>query len=134
MTRTRAVLTGFAAVLLTGAAYVVALFVTGFLACGLSGCSGGGFGPSFSPGQAQVGLLVTGACLAPVAVLGLGGRGLGRRVAVGAAATLAGSVLAMAVLDLGPHGCPLGQSRATADAEAFDPGAATCSADRHALP
>jgi hypothetical protein len=46
----------------------------------------------------------------------------------------AGAVLAMAVLGLGPHGCPLGQSRATAGPDAWSPGSATCSADRDALP
>lgn len=133
MTPTRALLTGVC-VLLTAAAYGVGLVVTGFLACGISGCSGGGFGPSFDPRQAQVALLVTGATLAPLAVLVLGGRRPGRRVAVGLVAVLAGAVLAMSVLDLGPHGCPLGQSRAVVGPQGWDPGSPTCSADRDALP
>jgi len=112
----------------------VVVVVTGFVACGVSGCSGGGFGPSFAPLQAQVGLLAAGVSLLPLALLGLRGRRRRYQVAGAAAAFGAGSVLAMIVLGLGPNGCPWGQSRATAGAGAFSPGSLTCSADRDAAP
>ena len=122
------------ALLLTVAAYGVVLVVTGFVACGISGCSGGGFGPSFDPVQTQVGLATAGLVLLPVTLLALRGWPRLARVAGGTAAVLAGSLLAMALLDLGPHGCPADMTRATAGPSAFSPGAATCSGDRNALP
>ena len=112
---------------LTAAWYVVVLFATGFVACGVSGCSGGGFGPSYAPRQAQVGLLVAGASLVPLALLAVP-RGVLR--APGAVvAFLGGALLAMLLLGLGPHGCPSGLARTTAGADAFSPGSPTCSRD-----
>ena len=129
--RTLALLLG---VPLTVAAYGVVLLITAFVACGISGCSGGGFGPSFSPVETQIGLAVAGLVLLPLVVLSLPGWPRLARAAAGAAAVLGGSVLAMVLLDLGPHGCPADQARATVRADAYDAGAATCSGDRAALP
>ena len=94
----------------TAAWYAAVVFVTGFVACGISGCSGGGFGPSYAPGQAQVGLLVAGASLVPLALL-VAPRGV--RTAGAGAVFLGGAVLAMLLLGLGPGGCPAGLSRTT---------------------
>jgi len=121
------------AALLTVVAYGLALAVTGFLACGVSGCSGGGFGPAFSPGQAQVGLLVSGLVLVPLVVRLLRRHGRLVRLGAGVGTVVLGALLAMALLDLGPDGCPSRQERATAGPEAFEPGSATCSGDRHAV-
>ena len=118
---------------LTVGAFVVALGITGFLACGLSGCSGGGFGPSFSPKQAQAGLLVCGLTLLPLVVMALRNRPLAWRAAAGATAVIVGAVTAMSLLDLGVNGCPQGQSRAVVSEDGFSPGTATCSGDRDAL-
>ena len=122
------------AVLVTVLVFGTVVVVTGFVACGISGCSGGGFGPSFAPSQAQVGLMVAGLTLLPLALLGLRGRSRRYRLAGTAGVVAAGSVLAMIVLGLGPNGCPWGQSRATGGTGAFSPGALTCSADRDAVP
>jgi len=118
---------------LTAAVFGVVVLITGFLACGVSGCSGGGFGPSFAPAQAQVGLVAAGLSLVPLALVCLSGRRLWRLVG-GPAAFVGGAVLAMVLLDLGPDGCPTGQSRAEAGAGAFAPGSSTCSGDPDALP
>ena len=118
----------------TAAAFLTVLVVTSFLACGISGCGGGGFGPSFSPVEAQVGLLACGVTLLPLTVLMLRGRPRAALALAGTAVVLSGAFLAMAVLDLGPDGCPADQERAVAGAQAWAPGAPTCSADRHAVP
>jgi hypothetical protein len=118
----------------TAAAFLTVLVVTSFLACGISGCGGGGFGPSFSPVEAQAGLLACGATLLPLTLLVLRGQARAHVAVAGAAVVLSGAFLAMVVLDLGPHGCPADQQRAVAGAQAWDPGAPTCSADRHAVP
>ncbi|SEP97182.1 hypothetical protein [Microlunatus flavus] len=129
----RAVLTVLA-VLLTLGASGMALLVTGFLACGVSSCTGGGFGPVYSPVEAQVGLLVAGLVPLPLTLWLLRRQAVSTRVLAGAGAVVLGAGLAMAVLGLGPNGCPSGQSRATAGPEAVDPGSATCSRDPDALP
>lgn len=118
---------------LTLGVFVVAAGITGFLACGISGCSGGGFGPSFSPTQAQAGLLVCGLTLLPVVLLALHGRPRAWRAAAGAVAVIVGSVTAMSLLDLGVNGCPQGQSRAVVSENGFSPGSTTCSGDRTAV-
>ena len=96
------------AVVLTLAACAMSLIVTGFVACGISGCSGGGFGPSYDPRGAQVGIVVTGLTLVPLALLLLP-----RRVRLGGAVVtgLVGAVGAMVLLGLGPNGCPLALER-----------------------
>ena len=134
MTRRHLLLLLLLAVPLTVVAYAVVLIVTAFVACGISGCGGGGFGPSFNPVQTQVGLVTAGYVLLPVTPLALHGWPRVARAAGGAAAVLAGGLLAMVLLDLGPHGCPADQTRATAGPEAFEPGKATCSGDDDALP
>ncbi len=133
MTTRRSLLLLLLAVPLTVVAYDIALVVTGFVACGISGCGGGGFGPSYQPVQAQVGLFVAGLCWLPLALMVLHRRLHRHRAAGGAAAVVAGALLAMAVLGLSPNGCPQGQSRATAGDAAFSPGSPTCSGDRNAL-
>lgn len=132
--RTRLIIDYLVLVPVTVLTYGGVLLFTGFLACGISGCSGGGFGPSFSPVPAQLGMLACGATLLPLTLLVLRRRAPRQRAAAGAAVVLAGAFLAMAVLGLSPHGCPADQSRATAGPTAFEPGAATCSADDDALP
>jgi hypothetical protein len=117
-------------VLATVAAFVGVVAVTRLVACGVSGCGGGGFGPTFSPREAQVGLLVAGTALAPLALYLARGCRPVFRAAVLAGAVAAGSLAAMAVLGLGPNGCPWGQSQAIAGPGAFSPGALTCSSDR----
>ncbi|GAA1825884.1 hypothetical protein ACFFOM_12390 [Microlunatus capsulatus] len=112
--------------LVTAAAFAAAVVVTGFLACGVSGCSGAGFGPAYAPVQGQIGLVVCGALLVPLAVHLLGGRPHLERVAAELVAGVVGAVLAMALLGLGPDGCPSGQTRARAGAEDFAPGTLTC--------
>ena len=57
------------AALVTALVYGTVAVVTSFVACGISGCGGGGFGPAFSPGETQVGLLVSGLVLVPLALL-----------------------------------------------------------------
>lgn len=122
------------AVLVTLAAFVMAGFVTGFLACGVSSCTGGGFGPVYSPVEAQVGLVVTGLVLLPLTLWLLRREAVSTRVLAGVGAVVLGAGFAMLVLGLGPNGCPSGQARATAGPEAVDPGTATCSRDPDALP
>ena len=97
------------AVVLTLAACAMALVVTSFVACGISGCSGGGFGPSYDPQGTQIGILVTGLLLVPLALLVAPGRS---RSVVAPAAALVGAVAAMLLLGLGPNGCPVGLERA----------------------
>jgi hypothetical protein len=123
MTRSRAVLL-VVTVVLTLAAYALSLLVTGFVACGISGCSGGGFGPSFAPRQAQVGLVVAALVPLPLALLLLSPASRARRTAGGLLAVAAAGLLAMLLLGLDPHGCPAAQSRAV-DSQ----GEPTCSAD-----
>ena len=118
------------AALVTAAAYGLTVIVTGFAACGISGCSGGGFGPSYAPREAQAGLVVAGLVVVPLAWLVLRRLRPARRAAACAGAGVAAAVLAMALLGLGPHGCPWGTGRAVAGPDAFAPGAATCEADR----
>ena len=95
----------------TLACYAAVLVATGFVACGVSGCSGGGFGPSYAPRQAQVGLLVAGASLVPLALLVTPRR---RRAVAVLACFLGGVLLAVLVLGLGPDGCPAGLDRTSA--------------------
>lgn len=113
----------------TAAAFAAVVALTGLLGCGISGCGGGGFGPAYAPGQAQLGLLLAGGCLAPLAWYLLRPRPVGSRLVAVAVALVLGSALAMALLGLGPDGCPWGQSPATAGPEAFSPGSRTCSGD-----
>ena len=120
--------------LVTAALFVGTLLVTGFLACGVSSCSGGGFGPVYAPVQAQVGLLVAGLTLLPLVLWLLRRSPRPVQAGVGLAAVLVGAVVAMVLLDLGPNGCPGGQTRATAGPEAVEPGSATCSRDPDAVP
>lgn len=108
----------------TVAGYLVMLVVTAFTACGISGCSGGGFGPSFSPGPTQVALLLCGACFVPLVLVVLRHQRRVTRVAGSLAVVGAGALLTMAMLDLGPSGCPIGQDRTTTSI-----GEATCSGD-----
>ena len=114
--------------LVTAFVFVAVLVVTGLLACGVSGCSGAGFGPVFAPVQAQVGLLLAGLCLVPLTVFLLRGRRRSSQVAGVVGAVLVGSLLAMVVLRLGPNGCPWGHARASAGPDALSPGAPTCTA------
>lgn len=105
-------------------AYVIGLGITGFAACGISGCGGGGFGPAYSPTAAQVTLVTTGLTLVPLAVLVLWNRRPVHRV-IGAVLTLVlGAILAMALLGINPSGCTTGTVR-TADG-GFTPGSPTC--------
>ena len=119
-------------VLATVVLFVVVVTVTGLAACGVSGCIGGGFGPAFSPREAQVGLLVAGLALVPLTLLLVRGRPRVFRAASLVGAVAVGSVAAMAVLGLGPDGCPWGQSQAISGVGAFTPGALTCSSNRDA--
>ncbi len=121
------------AALVTVLAYGAVVVVTAFVSCGISGCSGGGFGPAFSPGETQVGLLVSGLVPVPLVLLLLRGRRPAVRAGAGLAAVVAGAVLTMAVTGLGPHGCPLDRSRTVRGPSAYKPGSATCSGDRHAI-
>ena len=113
---------------LTVLTYVVVVLVTGFVACGVSGCGGGGFGPAFDPPGAQIGLLVAGLVLVPLAASSLWRRGRVAAVLGALAAVAAGSVLAMVLLGLGPDGCPWELSRGRAGDDAFAPGSLTCRA------
>ena len=97
------------AAVLTTAACAVALLITSFVACGISGCSGGGFGPAYDPEGTQIGILVTGLLLVPLALLVVPGPS---RYVVAPAAALAGIVATMLALGLGPNGCPIGLERA----------------------
>jgi hypothetical protein len=122
------------ALLVTVALFVAAVVATGLVACGVSGCEGGGFGAVYAPTKAQVGLLAAGLTLVPVACWALRTRRWTLRLPAMVAVVVLGAALAMLVLGLGPDGCPTGQTRATAGPESFHPGALTCSADRDALP
>lgn len=123
-----------AAGLVTAVVFFAAVRVTGLVACGVSGCGGGGFGPVYAPGAAQVGLLVTGLTLLPLTLWVLRRRPRLVRALAAVAAVVLGAGLAMLLLNLGPDGCPQGQARATAGPEAFDPGSSTCSGDPDAVP
>jgi hypothetical protein len=112
----------------TAALFAAVALVTGFVACGVSGCSGAGFGPAFAPVQAQVGLSVAGLCLVPLTVFLMRGRPRACQVAGVVGAVLAGSLLAMIVLRLGPNGCPWGYARTTAGPDAYSPGSPSCTA------
>jgi hypothetical protein len=122
------------AVLATAVVFGVVVAVTGFVACGIAGCSGAGFGPVFAPRQAQAGLLVAGLSVLPLAVVVLRGRHRVYQVGGAAAAAVTAALVAMLVLGLGPNGCPWGRHQARAGAEALSPGSLTCSADPDALP
>jgi hypothetical protein len=112
----------------------VVLVITGFVACGISGCSGGGFGPSFAPRQAQVALLVAGLVLLPFSWLALHRLRRARRAAASAGVSAAGAVLAMIMTGIGPSGCPWSQTQAVSGPDAFAPGTRTCSSDDDARP
>jgi hypothetical protein len=115
--------------LVTVVAFGGAVVITCLVACGVSGCGGGGFGPSYAPLQAQLGLLVAGFSLVPLALVLLRGRPR-RYQAAGAVGALAvGVVVAMVTLGLGPNGCPWGHSRSLAGTGAFAPGSLTCIPD-----
>lgn len=131
MTRSRVQLV--ALVLLTTVAFAILLLVTAFVACGISGCSGGGFGPSFSPRPAQVSLLACGAAFLPLALWLLRGQPLRETVLAAVAMVAAGALLAVALTGVGPNGCPLGQSQTRGGPTAFSPGDLTCSGDRDAV-
>jgi hypothetical protein len=111
---------------ITAAVFGAVVLVTGFLACGVAGCGGAGFGPAFDPVAAQVGLLLAGVALVPLALRLLSGRRRAYLVAGAAGAFAVGSVLAMVVLGLGPNGCPWEHSRVTAGSDAVSPGTSTC--------
>ena len=108
--------------------FAAVVLVTGFVACGVSGCSGAGFGPAFAPVQAQVGLSLAGLCLVPLTVSLMRGRRRAWLLTGVVGAVLVGSLLAMVVLRLGPSGCPWGHSRTAAGPDAFSPGSPTCTA------
>lgn len=108
--------------------YGVMLVVTAFLACGISGCGGGGFGRSFSPGPTQVALLLCGGCFLPFVLVVLRRQPRWIRLGGGLAVVGAGALLTMAMLDLAPSGCPVGQDRTTTSTSTST-GEATCSGD-----
>lgn len=118
--------------LVTVPVYVGALLLTAFWACGISGCSGGGFGVSYDPVGTQVWLLACGAVLAPVALVLTAGHRWPVALVGSLVLSVAGTVLAMGLLQLGPDGCPLGEDRAVVGGQAFEAGEATCSGDRQA--
>jgi len=123
-----------AVVLVTLALFVAAVVATGLVACGVSGCEGGGFGAVYAPAKAQVGLLVAGLTLSPLAFWALRRRRWILRALAAVGAVVVGATLSILVLGLGPDGCPQGQARAVTGPEGFDPGSLTCSADRDAVP
>ena len=127
MTRRRLLLLLLVAAPLTVAVYGVVLVVTAFMACGISGCGGGGYGPSYGPVETQVGLAMAGTVLLPIVLLALPGWPVPAKAAAGAAAVIAGTVLAMALLDLAPHGCPRDHDRVTSAPTEYGPGGPTCS-------
>ena len=114
--------------LVTSFVFAAVVLVTGFVACGVSGCSGAGFGPAFAPVQAQVGLSLAGLCLVPLTAFLMRGRRRAWQVTGVVGGVLVGSLLAMVVLRLGPNGCPWGYSRTVAGPDAFSPGSLTCTA------
>lgn len=114
--------------LVTVVAFAAVVLVTAFVACGVSGCSGAGFGPAFAPVETQVGLSLAGLCLVPLTAFLMRGRGRAVQVTGVVGAVLVGSLLAMVVLRLGPSGCPWGYSRTVAGPDAYSPGSPTCTA------
>jgi hypothetical protein len=129
MTRRRHLILPLLAVPLTVGAFGVALVITAFVACGISGCGGGGFGPSFAPRGTQVGLLGAGLTLLPLTLLLLHGRRRRVQAVAGALVMVAGVLAALTLLGLSPSGCPQGHVRVTAAETAFSPGSPTCSGD-----
>ena len=113
-------------------AYAVTVLGTGVAACGLFGCSGGK--AAYEPVSAQVGLLLCGLVLVPLALLLTRSQPRSARASCAVGATALGAIVATGVLGLGPHGCPASQSRAVTGPTSFDPGATTCSGDHDALP
>jgi hypothetical protein len=82
----------------------------GFTVCGVSGCSGGGFGRSTDPGTTRLLLVVAGVAAAlPLAVLAV----VRRRAALALAAVglaVAGTLVAGLVVGADFRGCPRGVS------------------------
>lgn len=96
-----------AALVVLGLVLAVApAFLAGFSICGISGCSGGGFGRSTDPGSTQLWLLVTGL----VAAVPLAGYALVRRSGRLAVAALvlavAAALLTGLVIGSDLRGCP----------------------------
>lgn len=80
----------------------------GFTLCGVSGCTGGGFGVSTDPGTTRVLLLVAGVVAAlPLAIYALVRRS-GRLGACAAALAVVATLLAGAVIGSDLRGCPRG--------------------------
>ena len=85
---------------------VVPTVAAGFTMCGVSGCSGGGFGRSTDPGTTQLLLVAAGVVAAlPLTVLAVVRRHAGLGVAAAALAVLA-TVVAGLLIGSDVHGCP----------------------------
>lgn len=97
---------------------VAPTLAAGFTVCGVSGCSGGGFGRSTDPGTTQLLLVVAGVVAAlPLAVLAVVRRRAGLALlAVGLA--LASTFVAGLVVGADLRGCPRGASAETCRDEA----------------
>jgi hypothetical protein len=96
---------------------VVPTFAAGFVMCGVSGCSGGGFGVSTDPRTTQLLLVVAGlAAGLPLAVASLVRRS--GALALGALGlAVATTVVAGLVIGVDPSGCPRGLDAATCQDE-----------------
>ena len=119
------------AVIASGLMFAAGVLASGFVLCGISGCSGGGYGPAYSPGLTQLLLLATGFTVLP-AVLACTSR-LSRDVTVAVAlpAVVATSALALHLIGAGFNGCPAGMLRATSTlAQAFDIQSTSCARAR----
>ena len=91
--------------------------VADFLLCGVSGCSGGGFGRSYAPRAVQATLLLSG--IAAAAAPAAAGRSGGSRRLLGVAVILfvAVAVVGGIVIGAGVDGYPRSVPRATIEQE-----------------
>ncbi len=117
---------------LTVPGYLVLVVHAALVMCGISGCRGGGFGPSFAPGETQFALVLAGLGLVPLTVVALRRRPVAVRAGAAAVAIVTGALLAMVLIGAGPHGCPVDRARTTTGPGSSSPGSATCS-ERHVV-
>ena len=103
-----------AALVVLGLVLAVApAFLASFAICGISGCSGGGFGRSTDPGLTQLLLLATGVAAAlPLALYALVRRSA-RLTLVAIALAVVAALLTGFVIGSDPNGCPRNVSHDT---------------------
>jgi hypothetical protein len=92
---------------------VVPTLAAGFVMCGVSGCSGGGFGVSTDPGTTQLLLIVAGLAAALPLAIGALVRRQGALALGALGLAVATTVVAGLAIGADPSGCPRGLDAAT---------------------